>query len=84
MTDRPTLVYSMKKTVFQVSAHVRSRLLQSDIKAELDRLYRLPKRQAHVEIFCMLGAFFVLALVSAYFGLWGLFTYFAIVLFVFR
>lgn len=84
MRARSSIIASIEKTTFQVSAHVRSRLLRRDINAELDRLYTQPKGQTYVELACILGLLFMLALVGASFGLWGLFTYFAIVLLVFR
>ncbi|MFK7745909.1 MAG: hypothetical protein AB8B47_12705 [Roseobacter sp.] len=84
MTDRSPLFASIEKNTFQVSAHVRARLMGRDIKAELNRLYTLPKRQSYVEAACIAGAFFALAVISASFGLWGLFAYFVIVLLVFR
>lgn len=84
MKDRSPLLTAIEKTSFQVSAHVRSRLLGRDIETELDRLYTQPKRQSYVEAVCISGALFAFALVSASFGLWGLLAYFAIILLVFR
>lgn len=84
MTDRAPLFASIEKNTFQVSAHVRSRLMGRDIRAELDRLYAQPKRQSYTEAACIAGALFALAMESASFGLWGLFACFAIVLLVFR
>lgn len=84
MKTRSSIIASIEKMTFQVSAHVRSRLLRRDINAELDRLYTQPKRQTYAEVACILGVLFALALVSASFGLWGLFAYFAIALLVFR
>ena len=84
MNARSPIIASIEKTTFQVSAHVLSRLMRRDINAELDRLYIQPKSRSYVEVACVSGALFASALVSASFGLWGLFAYFAIVLLVFR
>lgn len=84
MKARSSLFASIERTTFQVCAHVRSRLLRRDINAELDRLKTLPKSRSYVEVACILGVLFALALVGASFGPWGLLMYFAVALLAFR
>lgn len=79
-----SLCVTVERTMFQVCAHVLSRLLGCDISDELDRLNQMPKSRSYFEAFCVLAVLFALAFVGASFGVWGLFVYLATMFLVFK
>ncbi|WP_299674858.1 hypothetical protein [uncultured Roseobacter sp.] len=75
---------SLQKLLFRVTALVISRLRRKDIREVLERLETLPRQRAYAEVGGVLLALFLLALLAASFGIWGLFAYFAAIVIFFR
>ena len=75
---------SLSKLCTRVTALVIARFRSGDVRRELDRLETLPKQRAIAEVSGVIAGLFVLALLAASFGVWGLLAYFAVVVFLFR
>lgn len=75
---------SIANLLYRVTALVTARISGRDIRVTLRRLEALPRTRAALEVGAVTSGLFLLALLAASFGVWGLLAYFAAILILFR
>lgn len=75
---------TLGKLLFRVTALVVARLRGDDLRVVLKRLETEPRTLAIAKVAAVVAGLFILALLAASFGVWGLLCYFAAVLILFR
>ena len=83
MEERQSPIKTVRQTAFRITAYVRAKMLQRDLRAEIDRIEQQPRIKSYVETTATMTVLFALAILASSFGWIGLGVYFLAILIVF-
>ena len=83
MQEQPSLIDTVRQTAFRITAYVSAKILQRDLRAEVERIAQQPRSKSYVETASVMALFLAFSILAASFGWIGLGLYFLAVLILF-